>query len=86
MCPMEHLLFLRPLRSCGSKIIAECFVDPCSVNSCPADPAATCLVSYCGFNGSYHGQPVRPCEAVYVDTAGNRVNCSSSQASNDIST
>ncbi len=63
------------MRSCETHEIAECFADPCSVNSCPADPAATCLASYCYANGTYHGTPVGPCEAVYVDRKGNRINC-----------
>ncbi len=52
-----------------------CLADPCAVSTCPAHPDARCLASYCA-NGTYQGKPVGPCEAVYVDAAGSRVNCS----------
>ncbi|GIL89762.1 hypothetical protein Vretifemale_17522 [Volvox reticuliferus] len=55
--------------------MVQCFADPCSVSSCPADPGARCLASYCS-EGTFQGEPVGPCEAVYVDLRGNRVNCS----------
>ena len=28
--------------------VYNCFVDPCSVNRCPAHPTATCRSNYCG--------------------------------------
>lgn len=62
---------------CPSKDTVACFADPCSVSSCPANPSAICLASYCK-NTTYNDQPVGPCEAVYVDEYGNRVDCKAS--------
>ena len=37
-----------------------CFVSPCSVNTCPAYPSATCEDDYCG-----------GCNAIFRDSSGN---------------
>ena len=44
------------------------------MSSCPADPEATCLASYCA-DGLFQGEAVGPCEAVYVDKWGNSIDC-----------
>ncbi len=61
-------------RSCPENDSVECFAEPCAVSSCPAFPGARCLASYCE-TGTYEGKPVGPCEAVYVNLDGSRVDC-----------
>ncbi|EFJ46514.1 hypothetical protein VOLCADRAFT_93060 [Volvox carteri f. nagariensis] len=76
-CAKQEVAYNGPcvsLPSCPKGKTVECFADPCAVSSCPANPSARCLASYCS-EGTFQGQPVGPCEAVYVDSEGNRVNC-----------
>ena len=40
----------------GQQYTTNCFVDPCTVNSCPAYPNARCVSNYCG-----------GCNAVFYD-------------------
>ncbi|KXZ46888.1 hypothetical protein GPECTOR_39g382 [Gonium pectorale] len=65
--------------SCPRNTTVNCFADPCKVNSCAAFPNATCLANYCQ-NATYRGRPVGPCGAVYVDSAGNPVDCAAKPA------
>ncbi|GIM13425.1 hypothetical protein Vretimale_16478, partial [Volvox reticuliferus] len=64
------------LLRCSENRTVLCIADPCWVTSCSAHPSARCLASYCSGGTTFQGQPVGPCEAVYVDLEGNRVNCS----------
>ena len=45
--------------------LVQCFVDPCTVPTCEADPDAMCEANYCG-----------GCHAIYTDGDGNAVDCS----------
>ena len=73
------------LRSCDDSGSVECFADPCAVTKCAAKPDATCLRSYCN-NGTYQGQSVGPCGALFVDADGAVVDCDAGTGIDDINT
>ncbi|KAL5510211.1 hypothetical protein EMCRGX_G005719 [Ephydatia muelleri] len=57
--PLQQALFPK----CPpNKPPVQCLVDPCTVNSCPAHPEATCVADYCG-----------GCNARFFDRSGNEV-------------
>ncbi|KAG2487690.1 hypothetical protein HYH03_013690 [Edaphochlamys debaryana] len=57
----------------GERPVA-CFVNPCDVTTCPADPTATCVPNYCTSN-TIGGRTVGPCVAVFLDANGDAVDC-----------
>ncbi|XP_033643497.1 neurogenic locus notch homolog protein 3-like isoform X7 [Asterias rubens] len=46
-----------------------CFVNPCDMAECPADPTARCVPVYCG-----------NCHALFVNAEGDHVDCQSGEA------
>ena len=66
VCPFDNVKLCPfiPFPDCEDEkcVPVNCFVDPCSVASCPAVPGATCISNYCG-----------GCNAIFVDPATSEV-------------
>lgn len=59
---------------CPVPILVFCLVNPCGTATCPADPTAQCVPSYCGAH-YYRCNLIQPCGAYFLNPAGDVVNC-----------